>query len=225
MYFQEIQKELDYYQKLTPTNFAQERAKFFECLEIQEPYNPVFEYNDKLEVEDYEEIKKILKRQRGRDAIINAFLDVHLDVADVMIAWKKNDCTEVSILSGELFGSTKDFDLSRAKKLYEKLHRLRPRDTEVYDDKQIAQKFKEEFEKRNLEDWRIEYNEANGGNVSIYEVEKKIVIRTGAVETKLGVECILAHELDGHALQAFNAMADQRYDHWFLSYLGTERQY
>ena len=225
MYFKEIQKELDYYQKFTPTNFAGERAKFFECLKKQIPYNPVFEYNDKIEVEDYEEIKKTLKKQRSRDAIINAFLDVHLDVADLMIAWKKNKYTDVSILSGELFGSTKDFELSRAEKLYEKLIRLLPRDTEVYDDKQIAQKFNEEFKKRDLEGWRIEYNEANGGNVSIYEVEKKVVLRTGAVETKVGVECILAHELDGHALQAFNAMADRGYDQWFLSYLGTERQY
>ena len=225
MNFQEIQKELDYYQKLTPTNFAEERAKFFECLKIQVPYNPIFEYNDKLEVEDYEEIKKTLKKQRGRDKIINAFLDLHLDVTDLMIAWKKNKYPDVSILSGELFGSAKDFDLSRAEKLYEKLDRLPPRGTKVYGDKQIAQKFKEEFKKRNLEGWRIKYNEANGGNVSIYEVEKKVVIRSGAVETKVGVECILAHELDGHAFQAFNAMADRRYDQWFLSYLGTERQY
>jgi hypothetical protein len=225
MYLQEIQKELDYYQKLTPTNFAEERAKFFECLKIQIPYNPVFEYNDELEVKDYEEIKKTLKKQRGRDAIINAFLSVHLDVADLMIAWKKNTYTDISILSGQLFGSTKDFDLSRAENLYKKLYKLLRQNREVCHDKQIAQKFKEEFKKRNLEGWRIEYNEANGGNVSIYEVEKKVVIRTGAVETKLGVECILAHELDGHAWQAFNAMADRRYHQWFLSYLGTERQY
>ncbi len=58
MYFQEIQKELDYYQKLTPINFTEERAKFFECLKIQVPYNPEFEYNDKLAVEYYEYIKK-----------------------------------------------------------------------------------------------------------------------------------------------------------------------
>ena len=37
MNFKEIQKELDYYQKLTPANFAEERAKFFECLKIQVP--------------------------------------------------------------------------------------------------------------------------------------------------------------------------------------------
>jgi len=225
MIFQKIQKELDYYQKLIPTNFAEERAKFFECLKIKVPYNPVFEYNDKLEVADYEEIKKTLKKQRGRDAIINLFLNVHLAVADLMIAWKKNEYTDISILSGELFGSAKDFDLSRAEILYKKLHRLLPQNTEVYKDKQIGQKFKEEFKKRNLEGWRLEYNEANGGNVSIYEVEKKVVIRTGAVETKVGVECILAHELDGHALQAFNAMADRCYGQWFLSYLGIERQY
>ena len=225
MNFQVIQKELDYYQKLTPANFAEERAKFFKHLKIQVPYNPVFEYNDKLEVEDYEEIKKTLKKQRGRDAIINAFLKVHLSVADLMIAWKKNKYTEVSIISGELFGSTKDFDLNRAKKLFEKLHRLLPQSEKVYQDKQIGQKFLEEFKNRNLDDWRIEYNEANGGNVSIYESEKKVVIRTGAVETKSGVECILTHELDGHALQAFNAMADRCYGEWYLSYLGTERQY
>ena len=86
MNFQEIQKELDYYQKFTPANFSEERAKFFKHLKIQVPYNPVFEYNDKLEVEDYEEIKKTLKKQRGRDAIINSYLKVHLRVADLMIA-------------------------------------------------------------------------------------------------------------------------------------------
>jgi hypothetical protein len=225
MDFPEIQKELDYYQKLTPTNFAEERAKFFEHLKIQVPYNPVFEYDDKLEVEDYEEIKKTLKKQRGQDALINAFLKEHLSVADLMIAWKKNKYTDVSILSGDLFGSANDFDLNRAEKLFEKLHRLPAQSAEIYHDKQIAQRFLEEFKKRKLDGWRIEYNEANGGNVSIYEVEKKVVIRTGAVETKPGVECILAHELDGHALQAFNAMADRCYRQWFLSYLGTERQY
>ena len=73
MYLQEIQKELDYYQKLTPTNFAEERAKFFERLKIQVPYNPVFEYSDKLEVEDYEEIKNTLKKQKGRDSISMSF--------------------------------------------------------------------------------------------------------------------------------------------------------
>ena len=225
MYFQEIQKELDYYQKLTPVNFAKERAKFFEHLKIQVPYSPVFDYKDKLEVEDYEKIKKILKKQRGRDAIVNAFLNVHLAVADLMIAWKKNQYTDVSILSGQLFGATNDVDLSRAEQLYQKLRRLPPQFSEVYHDKQIGQKFLAEFKNRNLDDWRIEYNEASGGNVSIYETEKKVVIRTGAVETKLGVECILTHELDGHAWQAFNAMANRRYGCWFLSYLGTERQY
>lgn len=225
MNFQEIQKELDYYQKLTPTNFAEERTKFFQRLKIQVPYNPVFDYNDKLEVKDYEEIKKTLDKHRGRDAIVNAFLKVHLAVADLMIAWKNNQYTDVSILSGQLFGAIKDFDLNRAEKLYKNLSRLPSQFSKVYHDKQIAQKFLEEFKNRNLDDWRIEYNEANGGNVSIYETEKKVVIRTGAVETRLGVECIITHELDGHALQAFNAMANSRYGHWFLSYLGTERQY
>jgi len=50
MNFQEIQKELDYSQKLTRSKFAEERAKFFKRLKIQVPYNPVFEYNGKLHV-------------------------------------------------------------------------------------------------------------------------------------------------------------------------------
>ena len=43
-------------------------------------------------------IKKTLKKQRGRDAIINAFLDVHMDVADLMIAWKKNRYKDQGLL-------------------------------------------------------------------------------------------------------------------------------
>jgi len=35
MNFQKILKELDYYHKLTPANFAEERANFFERMKIQ----------------------------------------------------------------------------------------------------------------------------------------------------------------------------------------------
>jgi hypothetical protein len=66
---------------------------------------------------------------------------VHLAVADLMIAWKKINYTDVSILSGELFGSTKDFDLNRAEKLFEKLRRLLPQSADIYRDKQIAKNF------------------------------------------------------------------------------------
>jgi hypothetical protein len=59
----------------------------------------------------------------------------------------------------------------------------------------------------------------------IYETEKRGGIRTGATKTKISLECALSHELDGHAIQAFNAMANKRYNKWFLSYLGKERQY
>ena len=110
MNFKKIQTELDYYQKFSPVNFAEERATFFECLKKNQPYNPLFRSNDRLEVKDY-------------------------------------------------------------------------------------------------------------------ETEKKVVIRTGATDSKLGLECVLSHELDGHAFQAFNAMTNKKYNKWFLSYLGTERQY
>jgi hypothetical protein len=41
---------------------------------------------------------------------------------------------------------------------------------DIYNDKQIRARFLEELKKRNLEGWviEIEYNDANGGNVSIY---------------------------------------------------------
>lgn len=225
MNFEKIQKELDYYQKFTPVNFADERTKFFECVKKNQPYNPLFQYNDKLDAKDYEEIKKALKKEKGRDAIINEFLKVLLDVTDMMIAWTKNNYQYISILSGKLFGSINDFDLQTASRVYKRLRNLRQHSNDIYNDKQIRARFLEELKKRNLEGWIIEYNDASGGNVSIYETEKRVVIRTGATETKLSLECVLSHELDGHAYQAFNAMTNKRYNKWFLSYLGTERQY
>ncbi len=63
------------------------------------------------------------------------------------------------------------------------------------------------------------------GMYQFMKQKKRLVIRTGATETKLGLECAISHELDGHAAQAFNAMANTRYSEWFLSYLGTEKQY
>ncbi len=49
MNFEKIQKELDYYQKFTPVNFSDERTKFFESVKKNQPYNPLFQYNDKLD--------------------------------------------------------------------------------------------------------------------------------------------------------------------------------
>ena len=225
MNFEKIQKELDYYQKFSPVNFAEERTTFFECMKKNQPYNPLFRYNDRLDVKDYEDIKKSIKDERGKDAIINAFLKIFLDVANIMVVWKKNNYQKISILSGKLFGSLNEFDLQRAMGVYKGLRELRRPSEDVYNDRQIKARFLEELKRRNLKGWRIEYNIANGGNVSIYETEKKVVIRTGATDSKLGLECVLSHELDGHAFQAFNAMANKKYNKWFLSYLGTERQY
>ena len=225
MKLKKIQKELDYYQKFTPVNFTEERIKFFEHVKKNQPYNPLFEYNDRLDAKDYEEIKIALKKEKGRDAIIDEFLNVYIDVADMIIAWKKDDYQGISCLSGKLFGSIDDFDLQRAIQVFKSLRVVLQNAEDKYNDRQIGARFSKELVKRNLEGWVIEYNAANGGNVSIYETEKRLVIRTGATETKLGLECAISHELDGHAAQAFNAMANTRYSEWFLSYLGTERQY
>jgi len=225
MDFNRIQRELDYYKKFMPINFAEERKIFFKHIEKNAPYNPVFQYTDTLKIEDYEDIKEDIKKERGREEIIDAFLDVYLDVADMMIVWRMGDYKRLCESSGEIFGSVSDFDINNVAKEYEKLETSPFKSTEIYSHEHIGEKFQEEFKKRNLAGWVIEYSEANGGNVSIYETEKKVVIRTGATETKLGLECLLSHELDGHAFQAFNAMEHPKYRKWFLSYLGTERQY
>jgi hypothetical protein len=225
MNFDYIQRELDYYKKFRPTNFVEEKARFFAHIKRNESYNPFFYYSDNLEVKDYKEIKEALQKESGSDLIINEFLKVHLDVADMMIAWKQKDYETLSNISGKIFGSTNTFDINKAVENYKQLTSLVVEPAEVYNDEQVGEKFKEEFAKRKLEGWLIEYHEASGGNVSIYESEKKIVIRTGSTETKQGLECVLAHELDGHAVQAFNAMSNKRYAKWLLSYLGTEKQY
>jgi hypothetical protein len=225
MNFEYIQKELDYYKKFTPANFVEEKARFFARIKKNKPYNPYFKYRDNLEVKDYKEIKAGLQKEIGSDSIINEFLKVFMDVADMLIAWKQNDYETLSDVSGNLFGSTDTFDINKAVENYKQLTSLTDASEKVYDAEQVGEKFKEEFTKRKLEGWLIEYQAASGGNVSIYECEKKVIIRTGTTETKQGLDCVITHELDGHAAQAFNAMSNKRYAKWLLSYLGTEKQY
>jgi hypothetical protein len=225
MKFTQIQKELDYYKKFTPINFSEERTRFFEHFGKNEPYNPVFTYSDPLTPEDYEDIKGVLKTEKDTDPVINEFIRVYMDVVDMMIAWKQDNYEELSIISGKIFGSTAEFDITQTIRQYKKLRISTPSPPEGYSDQQIGKIFLEEFKKRKLKGWIVEYHEASGGNVSIYESDKKVVIKTGAVETRLGMECVLCHELDGHANQAFNAMSNTRYRKWLLSYLGTEKQY
>jgi hypothetical protein len=62
MNFDKIQTELDYYQKFTPVNFAEERTTFFQCFKKNQPYNPLFRYKDRLDVKDYETEKKVVIR-------------------------------------------------------------------------------------------------------------------------------------------------------------------
>jgi hypothetical protein len=225
MNFAYIQRELDYYKKFIPVNFAHERQRFFEHIENDKPYNPVFTYNDRLTVTDYEEIKDSLKKKKDKDALIDEFIAVYLVVADIMIAWRQGDYGDLSTLSGILFGASNEFDISQTIAEYRKLTPLAHASGEIYTDLQMGERFLEEFRNRNWNGWSVEYDEASGGEVSIYEAEKKVVIRTGATSTKAGLECALTHELDGHAIQAFNAMAHKNYRQWLLSYLGTEKQY
>ncbi|MGD2269727.1 MAG: DUF1704 domain-containing protein [Desulfobacterales bacterium] len=225
MNFAYLQRELDYYKKFVPVNFACERQRFFEHIENNKPYNPVFTYNDRLTVTDYEGIKDALKKEKDKDALIDEFIAVYLVVADIMIAWRQGNYEDLSTLSGIIFGASSEFDISQTIAEYQKLTSLAQASSEIYTDRQIGDKFLEELKNRNWDGWSVEYDEASGGEVSIYEAEKKVVIRTGATSTRTGLECSLTHELDGHAVQAFNAMSHKHYRQWLLSYLGTEKQY
>jgi len=225
MNFTKIQTELDYYKKFKPINYTMERIKFFEQVEKNEPYNPKFNYPDKLRVSDYKDLKICLKKEMGKDGLVDEFLKIYLVVVDILIAWRKNSSEVLSNLSGKIFGSTALFDLEQTIKEYKKLDISAHSAAEVYSHQQIGKRFLEEFAKRKLEGWSIVYDETSGGNVSIYESQKKIVIKNGATATAAGLECAVTHELDGHAIQAFNAMSHKRHRSWLLSYLGTEKQY
>ena len=145
-----IQRELDYYRKFTPINFSEERTRFFGHFERKEPYNPLFNYSDKFTLRDYENIKDTLKKERDTDLVINEFIRVYLDVVDTMIAWKQSNYEDLSVISGKIFGSTAEFDISQTIREYKKLNVLPPESMEVYNDEQIGKKFLEEFKQRNL---------------------------------------------------------------------------
>ena len=220
-----IQKVLDYYRKFIPVNFSEERDTFFTKVGRGGSYNPLFVYQDPLGAGDYREIGRTLKSNLGSDPLVDRFLEVYIRLTDLYTAWKDDAYETVSAIGEELFGSTKILDAAGAVRVY---HEIQNRDQEPgqrLDHRQIGAGFQREFAARGLKGWRVEFKRAVGGNVSIYETEKKVVIRTGAKDSRIGLESVICHELDGHLQQALNAMADTRYGPWLLSYLGTERQY
>lgn len=226
MNFEKIQTELDYYKKLAPVNYRNELDKFFLALRDGKEYNPQFEYEDSCTVQDYERIREEIKEcSEKKDRIVYEFLKVFGKVAGFMIAWKKQDYENVSKITGELFGSHKQLSLSEAEEIYKKIGGFKGVSEERYSDKQIGEMFSKEFFKRGLEGWKVEYDGSNGSEVSIYETRKTVVIKKDVSIPKFKLERILCHEIDGHALQAFNAMENEKYSKWFLSYLGTEQQY
>jgi hypothetical protein len=223
--FNRIQQELDYYQKFVPKNFTAERKIFWANLRKGKPYNPLFKYNDQLTGDDYIDIKKALSAELGKDPLVDEFINVHLILTDLFLAWQLDDYDKITQLSGGLFGSAEQLDYTGAFSAFKDVRATEPMSGTIFTDKQIGIRFEKELAARSFSGWTIEYRSAVGGNVSIYEVDKKIVIRTGATETLLGLESVICHELDGHAPQAFNAMVNPDHKHWLLSYLGTEQQY
>ncbi len=225
--FSYIQKELDYYQKFIPLNYESEKDAFFQKQKKGIPYNPVFEYQDPLTVKNYHEIRVFLVNSKGADRIINHFLDRYVLVTDLMIAWKEDNYPGMTQLSGTLFGSYCQLDLPKAVERYKRVVSLDHSTQEnLYCDEEIGCFFLKYFSQMGLSGWSIEYPITSGSEVSIYELEKKVVIRKGTVAGQAGLERIICHEIVGHAFQAFNAMeTGHPYTDWLTTYLGTETQY
>lgn len=160
-----------------------------------------------------------------KDPFIDEFLKVYLVLADLFMARQSDDYDMVTALSGDLFGSADRLDPNAAEAEYGDIRATGANGNAVFTDRQMGDRFEKEFAVRGWKNWNIEYRNAVGGNISIYETEKKVIIRTGASDTRLGLESVICHELDGHAPQAFNALENPDYGKWLLAYLGTEQQY
>ncbi len=88
MNFTKIQRELDYYKKFTPINYTGERIKFFEHVKKNEPYNPEFNYPDKLSVSDYKDFRVCLKKEMGKKE--NSYLLSAMEIIKLVEESKEN---------------------------------------------------------------------------------------------------------------------------------------
>jgi len=223
-----IQKSLDYYRKFEPSNYLLEKEKFFKKIEQNQEYNPQFEYNDNLLLNDYEKLKIDLKKDFSEDKIINEFLKLYDQVVNLMIAWKKQDYSKITLISGKLFGSYKLLNLEKAIKYYQKIEKeLSKKQDKKYTDQEIKKLCEEKIFALNLGNWKIKFIDSLGSEIQIYETKKEIYIKTGATISDIEAEYFLTHEIEAHAFQGFNGLENKKYKDWYANYacLGTEMQY
>jgi hypothetical protein len=228
MTIQKINKELDYYEKLQALNYNEERKRFFKAVENGVEYNPQFRYRDDNNLEKYLALKRIISNFRGEDPLINEYINIFEKVTDLMISWQKDNYEEITEISGDLFGSYKDLDYKKVLAVYQALDsKYFNQPLRLYKGKKVYKEFERALNKEGLDGWTIEFNEAMPGGVAIYELDKKIFLKKTVTYNEIKLSQTIAHEIKGHAYQAFNAELphNQKYRDWLIGYLGTEKQY
>lgn len=223
MQIQTIQRHIDYYKKFTPLNYQEEYDSFFHNISKKKYYNPQFIYNDPFNKKKYLELQNKFKTA-PTNKITKEFYLLYNQIASLLISWNEQDYELFTNLSGQLFGSIKQVSLKDLEQLYGK---LTTQHTEVkqHTAQAVVKKLQSSLHDTGILDWKIVLSPANHSEVSIYELEKKILINPHFEFSNIDIDRIICHEIQGHAFQTLNAFDNKAYKTFFTSYLGTEIQY
>ena len=220
-----IQKKLDYYKKFLPINFESEKKKFYTTLAQRRTYSPIFKYRDVTSLKQYQFIHDQLRNSHDQDPVISRFIELYQKIALLLIAWKKADYQKLTVISGSIFGSYEKLNLKKTINQYNKIKKLLQQEKSLYSSKQLAKKILAILKENGIKNWSIEYSSSHGTEVSIYELEKKIIIKPNHYFSEIELNRIICHEIRGHAFQTFNALKNRKYSILFTNYLGTELNY
>jgi hypothetical protein len=227
---EQIHNHLDYYEKFIPTNYSEEKQKFFNALKKKRKHNPQFAYaDDSTSIFKYLRIKKDLNRirKKQKDKIIAQFINTYQQVADILIAWRENNYRGVTEKSGKLFGSYKQVNLDKVREVYKQLKYDYSKEySPLLDAEETGKIFLDELKKDGLKNWQVKYQADLPSEIMIFESRKTIVIKSDVKMTKEKLTRFMHHEIKGHTYQTMNALtASQKYYDWYLGYIGTEPQY
>ncbi len=218
-----IQNKIDYYKLFVPVNFQKEKDLFFESLSSGQAYNPIFKYKDNLSLKYLDELKNEIVAFKKNDPIINEFTKTYLLIIQLLISREKDDYVTLTKLSGILFGSYKKFNKTKLKKKYLELSKIKPAEKK-YSSEELAKSLLDLLKKGGLIGWKVNFDSANPSEVSIYDLEKRIIVKPNLFFSEIDLNRILCHEIRGHAFQSLNA-SESQYSDLFTHYLGTELQY
>lgn len=227
MKIKEIQEALDYYKIFSPKNYSEEKEKFRMAFEKGEPFNPVFVCGDeKQHIDKVQRAKDAMPRlkSRSKNKLTRSFLDLYAEIADLVSALLDEDYTKVTKISGQLFGDVSTVDLKELKGLFRDVSYDESLSDLKFTSKELAVELTNSLKTYGLEGWVFEFSEANQSEVSIYDLEKKIVIKPSCKFSQIDKDRIICHEIVAHALQAINAKSDPN-SAFLTHYLGTELQY